>query len=138
MIALSKKRTKIERWTEAEIDKMIELRQSGETLTQIAEKFGRTRHAVKNKLKELRKKEQMLPPLEGRPGYETRDKIADMDWLEILNDIEDCRQRGRLVHYGVRNLDMSLETLIVLTPSERRGFIQRAVDKIEEIERSER
>jgi hypothetical protein len=131
MIAAAKKNT-IRLWTPDEVEKAIELRLAGQSWAAIASELGRDKSTVRHKIAPaIRKQMPVMDPLDGRPGYESRDTIADMDWEAILNDIEDCRERGRLVHYGVR----TLETLIVLTPSERRGFIQRAADKINELER---
>jgi hypothetical protein len=135
MITAAKKNT-IRLWTPDEVEKAIELRLAGQSWAAIASELGRDKSTVRHKIAPaIRKQMPIMDPLDGRPGYESRDTIADMDWEAILNDIEDCRERGRLVHYGVRSLDLALETLIVLTPSERRGFIQRAADKINELER---
>jgi hypothetical protein len=134
MIAMAKGAGK-NRWTAEEIEEAIRMRLEKRTWAEISNRFGRSRMAVKDRITtEMRKRDPVAEPLSGRPGYASRDILADLDWRDILNDFEDCKRRGRGVRSGLRALDMALETLHVLTPSERRGLVQHIVDKIEEIE----
>ncbi len=125
------------RWPDHEVDQLRVLESQNLSVKQIAEKMGKTQDSVKGALQRLRSAEgRSQRRLLSRHLGRNRDARADRAWQDAIS-IEYQRrtvlERGRGAAASIRELDAGLETLRLLTPKERIGYLQAVVDKIDQI-----
>jgi DNA-binding transcriptional MerR regulator len=76
------------------------------------------------------------PKAQDAPKRPARDKQADAAWKRITSEIKQTKRtvKDKAVHL----LDSNLQALSILSPLERRGYLQATADVVADFERIER